>query len=138
MKLFTTTDDDDGRRTHGRRLDGYTISSPCEPNGSGELKNRLPSQIDFNKCREEIAVTLNVFSKRWCRREHVECNALNSWKISIFNIIEKRISFYSKNLNLLPPKPKLSFRHLKQGIQQFHERFVLAPADKASNNAIVV
>ena len=62
----------------------------------------------------------------------------NSWKISIFNIIEKRISFYSKNLKLLPPKPKLSFRHLKQGIQQFHEKFVLAPADKASNNAIVV
>ena len=50
----------------------------------------------------------------------------------------QRISFYSKNLNLLPPKPKLSFRHLKQGIQQFHEKFVLAPADKASNNAIVV
>ena len=29
---------DDGRKTDGRRLDGYTISSPCEPNGSGELK----------------------------------------------------------------------------------------------------
>ena len=101
-------------------------------------KYRLPSQIDFNKCREEIAVALNEFCNRWCRREHVGCNALNSWKISIFNIIEKRISFYSKNLNLLPPKPKLSFRHLKQGIQQFHEKFVLAPADKASNNAIVV
>ena len=97
---------------------------------------RLPSLIDFNKCREEVAVALNEFCKRWCRREHVECNALNSWKISIFNIIEKRISFYSKNLNLLHPKP--SFRHLKQGIQQFHEKFVLAPADKASNNAIVV
>ena len=27
---------DDGL-TDGRRLDGYTISSPCEPNGSGEL-----------------------------------------------------------------------------------------------------
>ena len=28
-----------GRTTDadGRRLDGYTISSPCEPNGSGEL-----------------------------------------------------------------------------------------------------
>ena len=48
-------------------------------------KYRLPSQIDFNKCREEIAVALNEFCKRWCRREHVECNALNSWKISIFN-----------------------------------------------------
>ena len=30
--------DADGRRTtDGRRLDGYTISSLCEPNGSGEL-----------------------------------------------------------------------------------------------------
>ena len=75
------------------------------------LKYRLPSQIDFNKCRKEIAVALNEFCKRWCRREHVKCNALNSWKISIFNIIEKHI--YSKNLDLLPPKPKLSFRHLK-------------------------
>ena len=28
---------DDGRMDDGRRLDGYTISSPCEPNGSGEL-----------------------------------------------------------------------------------------------------
>ena len=27
----------DGRTTDGRRLDGYPISSPCEPNGSGEL-----------------------------------------------------------------------------------------------------
>ena len=62
-----------------------------------------------------------------------EENALNSWKISIFNIIENRISFFSNNLNLLPPKPKLSFRHLKQGIQQFHEKFVLVPAEKASN-----
>ena len=28
----------DGRTTDGRRLDWYTISSPCKPNGSGELK----------------------------------------------------------------------------------------------------
>ena len=30
---------DDVRRTDGRRLGGYTISSHCEPNGSGELKS---------------------------------------------------------------------------------------------------
>ena len=53
-------------------------------------KYRLPSQIDFNTCREEIAVALNEFCKRWCRREHNGCNASNSWNISIFNIIEKR------------------------------------------------
>ena len=36
-------------------------------------------------------------------------------------------------------KPGLSsFRHLKQGIQEFHRKYVLVPADKAANNVVVV
>ena len=38
----------DGRRTRttdGRRLDGYTTSSPCESNGSGELILNGPGHI---------------------------------------------------------------------------------------------
>ena len=46
--------------------------------------------------------------------------------------------FYSNNLDLLPPKPKLSFRYLKQDIQEFHRKYVLAPADKAAYDVIVV
>ena len=57
---------------------------------------------------------------------------------NIFTIVDKRIKFYSQNTNLLPPKPKLSFRHLKQGIQEFHINYVLVPADKAANNVVVV
>ena len=34
--------------------------------------------------------------------------------------------------------PKSSFRHLKQGIQEFHKKYVLVPADKAANNVVVV
>ena len=30
----------------GRRLDGYTKSSPCEPNGSGELKMMSVMAVD--------------------------------------------------------------------------------------------
>ena len=50
---------------------------------------------------------------------------MKEWKLSIFNIEDKRIKFYSQNTNLLPPKPKSSFRHLKQGIQEFHRKYVL-------------
>ena len=53
-------------------------------------------------------------------------------------LVNKRISFYSQNTNLLPPKPKTSLRHLKLGIQEFHKKYVLAPADKAANNVFVV
>ena len=40
-------------------------------------------------------------------------------------------------LDLLPPKPKFSFRQLKQCIQEFHRKYVLVPADKAANNVVV-
>ena len=42
---------DDGRTTDGRTPEhGYTISSPCEPDGSGELKNEdLHYCVDFAK-----------------------------------------------------------------------------------------
>ena len=44
----------------------------------------------------------------------------------------------TSNTNLLPPKPKSTFRHLKQGIQDFHRKYVLVAADKAANNVVVV
>ena len=98
------------------------------------------SRIDLKKCREEIASALNDFGNRWCnmRWEYVEPNTLKEWKVSIFKIVDQRIKFYSQNTNLLPPKPKSTFRHLKQGIQDFHRKYVLVPADKATNNVVVV
>ena len=41
-------------------------------------------------------------------------------------------------LIFLPPQPKLAFRYLKQGIQEFHRTYVLTPANKAANNVVVV
>ena len=32
------------------------------------LKYRYPSNIDFPKCRREIAASLNNFGNRWCKR----------------------------------------------------------------------
>ena len=101
-------------------------------------KYRLPTLIDFDSCRVQIAEALQTFSKKWCNREHVEPNALSDWKKRIFDIVDKGIAFYSANNHLLPPKPRLTFRHLKKGLQEFHSKFVFVPADKASNNVIIV
>ena len=75
-------------------------------------------QIDFQKCREKIAGSLNEFCNRWCKRQHVECDALKDWKLNIFKIIDRRISFYSQNTNMLPRKPEISYRYLKSGIEE--------------------
>ena len=77
------------------------------------LKYRFPSHIDFTRCREEIASALNDFGNRWCKQESVECNDLKEWKPSIFNIVDKRIQFYSHTINLLPPNNNESLDPLR-------------------------
>ena len=39
---------------------------------------------------------------------------------------------------MLLRKPKISYRYLKSGIEEFYRKFVLVPADKAANNVVVV
>ena len=63
---------------------------------------------------------------------------LKDWKLNIFKIIYRRISFYSQKTNMLPRKAKISYRYLKSGIKEFHRKYVLVPADKAANNVFVV
>ena len=85
-----------------------------------------------------MAASLNEHCNCWCKREHVECDTLKDWKFNIFKIIDRRISFYSQNTNMLPRKPKISYRYLKLSIQEFNRKDVLAPTDKAANNVVVV
>ena len=66
------------------------------------------------------------------------CDAFKNWKLNIFKIIDRRISFYSQNTNMLLCKPKISYRYLKLGIQEFHRKYVLVPADKAANTFVVI
>ena len=98
----------------------------------------FPVQVDFLECREEVAGSLGGFCSRWCKREHVECDSLKDWKSNIFKIIDRRISFCSRDTNMLPRKPKISYRYLKSGIEEFRGRCVLVPAGGAANNVVVV
>ena len=65
---------------------------------------------------QKIAASLNEYCSRWCKREHVECDALNNWKLNIFEVVDRRFSFYSQNSNMLPGKSTISYRYLKLGI----------------------
>ena len=59
-------------------------------------------------------------------------------EIKYLHFIDRRISFYSQNTNMLPRKPMITYRYLKSGIEEFHRKYVLVPADKAANNVVVV
>ena len=38
---------------------------------------------------------------------------------------------------MLPRKPKVSYRYLKSGIEEFHRKYVLVPADKAAKTLLL-
>ena len=48
-------------------------------------KYRFPVPIDLKSCREKIAGALQQCCNHCCKREHVESNVLNSWKLIVGN-----------------------------------------------------
>ena len=56
----------------------------------------------------------------------------------LLDVIDSRVSFYSNNLDFLLPWPKFNFRNQKKGVEEFHKKFVLAPANKVANNVVIV
>jgi hypothetical protein len=98
----------------------------------------LPSDINFDICRQEIAESLASFCDKWCKREKTDRTALSAWKKAVMDIMEIRIKFYDSNPSLLPRKSKTNINRIKNGIKKLHSKYVLVPADKASNNIIII
>ena len=69
---------------------------------------------------------------------YLHCSWCYACVAAVKRLIDRRISFYSKNTDMLPRKPKISYLYLKSGIEEFHRKYVFVPADKAANNIVVV
>ena len=85
-----------------------------------------------------IAGSLGGFCGRWCGWGRVGCGALKEWKLNIFRVVDRRVSFYSQNTYMLPHKPKIGCRCLGSGIGEFHRKCVLVPADGAAGSVVIV
>ena len=99
---------------------------------------RIPSKIDFVKCREVLTEALDNYTKRWCKSEGVEPHALNDWKNLILDITDIRIDNFHKNPHLFQNPRSKSERYFKSKLSKLHEKYVFAPADKAANNTIII
>ena len=78
------------------------------------------------------------YCNNWSKREGVEVNALMPWLSKISSLMEKKIQFLYNNLLALPPKYIAITPQLIADIKSLHNKFVFVPADKASNNVIIV
>ena len=101
-------------------------------------KYRLPSRIDFTKCRNIVKEALQSYCKRWCKKENVGEHALNDWKNEFLRIIDIRIENFTKHPHLYKQPTSRSVKSLKRKMEKLHSKYVFAPADKAANNVIII
>ena len=101
-------------------------------------KYRLPSRIDFTKCRSIVEEALQTYCKRWCKKEGVGVHALNDWKDEFLRIVDIRIENFTAHPHLYKQPPSRSVKALKRKIEKLHSKYVFAPADNAANNVIII
>ena len=71
------------------------------------------------------------------KRKKVDSRALDDWECRILETIQNRIDRIRKRIKTLG-KNVLSDKHCKDYLEDFQKCFVLVPADKASNNVLIV
>ena len=94
----------------GGRLDGYTMSSPCEPNGSGELKYNLhygwctgrlfmyytdTQHKSHNTCFNKLSKEYSLWNCEFCGSLRYAKAALNS----LFYFLTKMLFLHACRIN---------------------------------------
>ncbi len=100
-------------------------------------KYREQNTISWSKNKKHILEAVEKYAKRWCKREKAESNCLDEWVNEIRTIVKKRITHLAKTTNTKPEKI-LDDPDVKTYLEGLKEKYVLVPADKASNNIIIV
>ena len=100
-------------------------------------KFREQNVINWAKNKKIILEAVEKYAKQWCKREGAEPCALDDWIDSIKQIITSKIKLLARR-TVQQPQKVLQSEEVQSYLQQFKEKYVLVPADKASNNIIVI
>ena len=74
----------------------------------------------------------------WARREHFDVRILNEWQSTLEELIVNRINVLKRKKKVWKTQQILRRNKHLEYLKQFQQQYVLVPADKASNNILVV
>ena len=96
----------------------------------------------FNvKCN--IYVQQVIKDKQGCRRFYdimissFKLEAQNKWLQKLGFITDRELKAYNMEIKSIKEVKLKDFRHLQRGIQEFHRKFVLVPANKAQTTLLL-
>ena len=100
-------------------------------------KYREPNTINWKATEITFLESIDLYANNWSKREQVELRYLSEWKDQLKELAADSISNLKGHLKY--PKCKvLDQPDVKDTLHKLHANYVLVPADKAANNAIIV
>ena len=100
-------------------------------------KYREPQKFSWKYNFKLIMDSVEDYARSWAKQEEVELDTLSEWVKSIKHQLKRRIYMVSRSVNTKPISifdDEVVSRHLAD----LHDRFVIVPADKASNNVVFI
>ena len=63
---------------------------------------------------------------------------LSPWKNKVMQLVDSRIKVLKSKITINQTKPSLHSQDVKAALAELHDKFVIVPIDKASNNIAIV
>ena len=81
--------------------------------------------------------SVEEYVRRWAEKKDVEVDTLSEWVKSVMSLVNRRVSVLSRAMSR---RHESSFDDpdVAAELAKIHEKFVVVPADKASNNNVFV
>ena len=123
---------------------GHVITGNLDIVDNLELKNllkkgpkfRIQNNINWKKNHKLISEAIEQYIRKWAKREDVEVSCLKEYKEAVMKLVNQKITSLKKikthHPNVLD-KPRV-----RDELNRLKQSFVLAPADKATNNVIII
>ena len=100
-------------------------------------KYREPQKFSWKYNFKLIMDSIEEYTRSWAKQEDVELDILSEWVKSFKHLLKRRIYMVSRSVNT---KPDSIFDDeiVSRQLANLHDRFVIVPADKASNNVVFI
>ena len=96
-----------------------------------------PNKINWKLMKTMVLDSIDLYAEQWSKREQIDLKYLSEWKDQIKKIVVECISSLKEKIRT-PKQKTLNDSDVKDALNRLHDDFVLVPADKATNNVIVV
>ena len=94
--------------------------------------------MNFNKCKEAIGSALSSCVEHLSVKYEINPDQLKPWEDKIMHLVNKKIQELKSKITISPTKPLLQNQDVLSALAELHDKFVIVPIDKASNNVAIV